>query len=439
MKILLISPAVDAEKRTNKGLMMPQLALYILAGLTPPEHEVVIIEEETGHIDLEQECNMVGISCMTANAPRAYELCREFKRRGKTVILGGVHPSILPDEALQHADCVVVGEAEGVWEILIKDFQNNNLKIKYHDPIPDLGKYVPKDFSKMIKKGLFNLIPIMTTRGCPYNCDFCCVTNLFGKKIRHIPIENVVRDIQESGSKNFMFLDDNIIGHPKYAKELFRAIKPLRIKWVGQASISLLTRDDELMQLAAESGCKVLFFGIESVSEEQLQSMRKAIKEIEHLESAFKKIKKMGILILASMIFGFDNDTKEIFNETVRFLIRNKVSIASFNVLTPYPGTKIYENFKNENRLITTEWMYYDHNTVVFKPINMTPYELQIGKINARKKFYSLSSVMKRSLGNLFNPLIYFAINYGHMKQVKVESDRIAKIKSELFENNHEL
>jgi radical SAM superfamily enzyme YgiQ (UPF0313 family) len=439
MKILLISPAVDAEKRTNKGLMMPQLALYILAGLTPPEHEVVIIEEETGHIDLEQECNMVGISCMTANAPRAYELCREFKRRGKTVILGGVHPSILPDEALQHADCVVVGEAEGVWEILIKDFQNNNLKIKYHDPIPDLGKYVPKDFSKMIKKGLFNLIPIMTTRGCPYNCDFCCVTNLFGKKIRHIPIENVVRDIQESGSKNFMFLDDNIIGHPKYAKELFRAIKPLRIKWVGQASISLLTRDDELMQLAAESGCKVLFFGIESVSEEQLQSIRKAIKEIEHLESAFKKIRKMCILILASMIFGFDNDTKETFNETVRFLIRNKVSIASFNVLTPYPGTKIYENFKNENRLITTEWMYYDHNTVVFKPINMTPYELQIGKINARKKFYSLSSVMKRSLGNLFNPLIYFAINYGHMKQVKVESERIAKIKSELFEYNHEL
>ena len=236
-----------------------------------------------------------------------------------------------------------------------------------------------------------------------------------------------------------MFLDDNIIGHPKYAKEFFRAIKPLRIKWVGQASISLLTRDDELMQLAAESGCKVLFFGIESVSEEQLQSMRKAIKEIEHLESAFKKIKKMGILILASMIFGFDNDTKEIFNETVRFLIRNKVSIASFNVLTPYPGTKIYENFKNENRLITTEWMYYDHNTVVFKPINMTPYELQIGKINARKKFYSLSSVIKRSLGNLFNPLIYFAINYGHMKQVKVEAERIAKIKSELFENNHEL
>lgn len=438
MKILLISPTIDAEQRTNKGLMIPQLSLCILEGLTPPEHEVRIIEEETDHIDVEQECDLVGISCMTANAPRAYELCQEFKKRGKTVILGGVHPTILPDEALQHADCVVVGEAEGVWETLLKDFQNNNLKRIYHDPIPDLGKYVPKDFSKVIKKRLFSHIPIMTTRGCPYNCDFCCVTNLFGKKIRHVPIENVVRDIRESGAKNFMFLDDNIIGHPKYAKALFKAIKPLKIKWVGQASVSLLVKDDELMQLAVESGCKVLFLGIESVSEEQLKLIRKAIKEIEHLESALKKIRKMGILILASMIFGFDNDTKEIFNETVRFLIRNKVSIVSFNILTPYPGTKIYEDLKNENRLITTDWRYYNHNTVVFKPKNMTPYELQIGKINARKKFYSISSVLKRLLGNLYSPVIYIAINYGHMKQVKVEAKRIAKLKSELFENNHE-
>lgn len=438
MKILLISPTVDTEKRTNKGLMLPQLALYILKGLTPPEHEVKIIEEETCHIDLDQECNLVAISCMTANAPRAYELCQEFKKRGKTVVLGGVHPTILPDEALQHADSVVVGEAEGVWETLLKDFQSNNLKIKYHNPVPELKKYVPKDFSKIIKKRLFNLIPIMTTRGCPYNCDFCCVTNLFGKKIRHIPIENVVRDIKESGAKNFIFLDDNIFSHPKYAKALFKAIKPFKIKWVGQASVSLLVRDKELMQLASESGCKVLFFGIESVYEEQLKSMRKAIKKIEHLERALKQIKKMGILIHASMIFGFDNDTKEVFNETVRFLIRNRVSTVSFNVLTPYPGTKVYEDLKNENRLTTSDWRYYDHNTVVFKPKNMTPYELQIGKINARKKFYSILSVLNRVLGNLYNPVIYFALNYGHMKQVKVEVKRIAKLKSELFENIQE-
>ncbi len=438
MKIILISPTIDAKKRTNKGLMIPQLALYILKGLTPPEHEVEIIEEETEPIDLDQECHLVAISCMTANAPRAYELCEEFKKRGKTVVLGGVHPTILPDEALQYADSVVVGEAEGVWETLLSDFQTDNLKRKYYNPAPDLGKYVPKDFSRIIKKRLFHLVPIMTTRGCPYNCDFCCVTNLFGKKMRHIPIENVVRDIQESGAKNFMFLDDNIIGHPQYAKELFRAIKPLKIKWVGQASVSLLVRDGAMMKLAAESGCKALFFGIESVSEEQLKSMHKAIKDIEHLEMALKKIKKMGILIHASMVFGFDSDKKEIFKDTVRFLIKNKVSTVSFNILTPYPGTKIYEELKKENRLTTTNWRYYDHNTVVFKPKNMTPYELQIGKFNARKKFYKRWSVLKRLSGNLYNPLIYFATNYGHMKQVKVEGKRIEKLKSELFENSHE-
>lgn len=438
MNILLISPTINASKRTNKGLMMPQLALYILEGLTPSQHHMKVVEEEVEDVDLDHDCDLVGISCMTANAPRAYELCKEFKKRGKTVVLGGVHPTILPDEALQYADCVVVGEAEGVWETLLSDFENGKLQNKYHNPIPDLDKYVPKDFSRILKKRLFNLIPIMTTRGCPYNCDFCCVTDLFGKKIRHVSIENVVRDIKESGSKNFMFLDDNIIGDPKYAKELFKAIKPLKIKWVGQASVSLLVRDDELMQLAANSGCRALFFGVETVSVEQLKTMRKALNEIDQLEDAFKKIKKMGILIHASMVFGFDNDTKGIFKETVKFLIKNKVSTVSFNVLTPYPGTKIYNDLKREGRLTTTDWRYYDHNTVVFKPMNMTPYELQIGKFKARRKFYGNRSVMKRLFGNLYNPVVYFATNYGHIKQVKVEGKRIAELKLSLFKNDHE-
>ena len=433
MKILLISPTVDHEKRTNKALMIPQLALYILEGLTPPEHEVRIIEEESEPIDLNQDCDLVGISCMTANAIRAYELCGEFKSRGKTVVLGGVHPTILPEEALIHADAVVVGEAEGVWESLLLDFQDNNLQRIYHNPSPDLAKYVPKNFNGLIKKRLFNLVPVMTTRGCPYDCDFCCVTNLFGKKIRHIPIENVVRDIVESGAKNFMFLDDNIIGHPKYAKALFKAIKPLNIKWVGQASVSLLVKDNELLELAAESGCKILFFGIESVSEAQLRTMRKAFREIDQLERSLKKIKKMGILIHASMVFGFDSDTHDVFNDAVRFLIKNKVSTVSFNVLTPYPGTKVYEDLKKENRLTTTNWKYYDHNTVVFQPRNMTPFELQIGKVNARKRFYSLRSVFRRFFGNMYSPLIYFATNIGHMKQVKVEAARVAALESDLF------
>ncbi|MFP4664444.1 MAG: B12-binding domain-containing radical SAM protein [Bacteroidales bacterium] len=437
MKILLISPTIDSSRRTNKQLMMPQLALYILKGLTPPEHEVTTIEEETRDVDPDQECDLVGISCMTANAPRAYELCSEFKKRGKTVVLGGVHPTILPGEALQHADCVVKGEAEGVWQQVVEDFENNKLKKTYSDPEPDLSKYVPKDFSSLTTKRLLNLIPISTTRGCPYNCDFCCVTDLFGKKIRHIPVENVVRDIKESNTKNFIFLDDNIIGDAKYAKELFRAIKPLNIHWGGQASLLLLAKDKELMQLAADSGCKILFVGIESVGEEQLKSFKKSIKEVKEMEDALKKMKEAGILIHASIVFGLDSDKKSIFGETVKFLIENKVSTVSFNILTPYPGTKVYEDLKKANRLTTTDWKYYDHNTVVFEPKNMSPYELQVGKTGARKKFYSISSVLKRLPANMSSPFIYLAMNYGNIKQSRVEARRVAELKPKLFDSKH--
>ena len=431
MKIVFISPAVNPKKRTPRGLMMPQLGLYILEGLTPPEHTVRIIEEEVEKINLDEECDLVGISCMTANSPRAYELAYEFRKRGKTVIMGGVHPTILPEEAAQHADAVVIGEAEGVWEEVLRDFSSGTLKPKYHNPSPDLDQYIPKDFSKILKNRLFNLIPIMSTRGCPYQCDFCCVTDLFGKTIRHIPVKNIVKDIETSGGRNFMFLDDNIIGHPKYAKELFRALIPLKIKWVGQASISFL-KETELLELAAKSGCKALFIGLESVNELNQKTMKKSMKDNKELLTMIKKIKKMGILIHASMIFGFDSDTRNVFRETVKFLIKAKISTVSFNILTPYPGTKTYEEFKSSGRLLTDDWRYYDHNTVVFQPKNMTPLELQTGKTIARKRFYRISSLLRRFPGNMYSPFIYTATNLGHMKQARIEKKRIAGLKSEL-------
>ncbi len=434
MKILLVSPSVDPNEKTNKQMMMPQLALIILQGLTPKEHQVVTADEEAEGIDLEHDCDLVGISFMTSNASRAYWLAREFKKRGKTVVLGGVHPTLLPDEALPHADSVVIGEAEGVWAELLEDYKNGCLKKIYHNPRPDLSIYVPKDFSKIIKRSLFALVPIMTSRGCPYHCDFCCVTDLFGKEIRHVPVDNIVRDIKESGRKNFMFLDDNIIGQPSYAKELFAALKPLKISWVGQSSISLLVKDDELLKLAAESGCKGLFIGLESIKEVQMNSLRKSFNSLQGLESALKKMRKAGIFVNASMIFGFDEDTKEVFDDTVKFLIKNKVCSVSFNVLTPYPGTKTFQKMKEEGRLLTDDWKYYDHSTVVFQPKNMAPYELMVGKIRSRKKFYSTWSILRRLLGNFRHPVIYMAINWGHIKAVKVEEKRLAVVKKDIYD-----
>jgi radical SAM superfamily enzyme YgiQ (UPF0313 family) len=432
MKILLITPSVHPDTKTPGGLMIPQLALHIIEGLTPSSHSVKIVEEESEPLNIDEACDLVGISCMTSNAPRAYHLAQEFRKRGRKVVLGGVHPTILPDEALQYADSVVVGEAEGVWEQVLKDCENGGMKAQYQQPPPSLERYIPMKFRKTSKKRLFNVVPVMTTRGCPYSCDFCCVSDLYGKKIRHAPIANVVRDIEESENRIFIFLDDNIIGEPRYAKELFRAIKPLKIKWVGQASISFV-HDTELMKLAADSGCAALFFGLESVSELQLKKMRKSIKDVEKMGEAVKKIRGFGIHFHASFVFGFDNDTKAIFPDTLEFIRKSKINTASFNILTPYPGTAVYKQFKSEGRLLTDNWKYYDHSTVVFRPKNMTPYELQSGEIMVKKEFSSMFSIIKNLPWNMSHPLLYLAMNLGVRENVKADILRLPTLASELF------
>jgi len=430
MKILLVSPIRDQHQFTNKAILIPQLALFILQGLTPKQHEVKIVEEEYMQLDLDEECDVIGISCMTSNAYRGYRIADAFREKGKKVVMGGVHPSILPDEALAHADAVVIGEAEGVWEKMLEDIESNNLQRIYHEPNPNLDRYIPKDFSALPKKRPYNLTPIQTTRGCPYNCDFCCVTDIFGKKIKQIPVEHVVKDIEASGTRNFIFLDDNIIGSPKYAEELFKALIPLKIRWVGQSSISFAS-DIELMELAKKSGCKGLFIGLESVVVTNSQKYKK-LKSLDDTKESIKKILKMGIIIQASVIFGFDDDTHETFGQTVEFLRKNRLSLASINALTPYPGTRLYEEFKEGGRLLHEKWEYYDHHTVVFQPKNMTPLELQIGKIKAKTAFSSIPSIVERVIGNLRMPGIYLAANLGYRKHAQAESKRLRQFESQL-------
>jgi len=432
MKILLVSPCKDPGFKKPKYLMIPQLALHLIAGLTPPEHEVRILEEEIEEIDLEEECDLVGISCMTSNAFRAYELAGEYRRRGRTVVLGGVHPTLLPDEALQYADAVVVGEAEGVWEQVVADVQARKVQRVYHQPHPSLERYVSMGNRRNTKKRLFDVVPVMTTRGCPYNCDFCCVHDIFGRKIRHLPVGNVVRDIEESGGKIFIFLDDNIIGDPGYAKQLFQAIKPLKIKWVGQASVSFI-KDEEMMRLASQSGCKGLFFGLESVSQIQLNRMRKAIKDVDKIGEAVRKVKDFGIYFHASMIFGFDSDTKDTFAETLDFLEKNWISSASINVLTPYPGTEVFRSFKEQGRLLSQDWRYYDHSTVVYQPKNMTPFELQAGRLWVMKQFTQMSSSLRRLPHHLDFPLLHLAMNLGFQAACKHELRELPELAARLF------
>ncbi len=435
MKIVLLSPRTGRLSKTPSALLIPQLSLHILAGLTPAEHEVKILEEEAEEIDLDESCDLVGISCMTANAPRAYELAGEFRRRGRRVVLGGVHPSILPDEAARHADAVVVGEAEGVWKDVLADASSGSLRPRYHCPDCDLGQYVPMRKESFARKSLFRVLPALTTRGCPFNCDFCCVSDLYGKKIRHLPVANVVRFIRETGGKTYLFLDDNIVGDRRYARELFEGIKPLGIKWVGQASVSF-SRDQELMKLAAGSGCAGLFFGVESVSAAQLLKMRKSPKDLVSLEDAIQRVRDHGMFFHTSLVFGFDEDTKAVFPETLAFLVRNKIGTATFNVLTPYPGTRVYEQFRREGRLLTHDWRYYDHATVVFRPRNMSPYELQEGKSWVKREFSRLASILRRLPANISHPFYYVGMNLAIRKNAGDDYRELPRQKAELFDQD---
>lgn len=394
MKLLLISPSHKFGRKRLKAIKIPQLSLHILASLSANDVDITVVDEEINEIDFSLDFDLVGISCMTATANRSYQLSDMFRKKGSKVVLGGIHPTILPQEAIQHADAVVVGEAEGCWADVIEDSRKGKLQKFYHAPAPDLSRYPSPKRDFHIDKALFNCVGLMTTRGCPYSCEFCSVTDFYGRKIRHRPVSKVIEDIKQSGSKTFMILDDNVAGHPAYSKELFEALIPLGIRWIGQSSISL-ARDKEMLKLCRLSGCAALFFGLESVSLSNLMGMKKLLKSIEETEEAIKIIQDNGIAFHPSIILGFDTDTKAIFDDTLEFLARTKLPTMSLHVLTPYPGTRIYQRFKDQGRIISHDWSHYDHHTVVFQPKNLTPQELAEGHYYVQNEFYSFSSIVK--------------------------------------------
>ena len=418
MKLLLASPSGKLGRRILKAIKIPQLSLHILASLTPNDVAITVVDEEIREIDFSLEFDLVGISCMTATANRSYQLADRYRQKGSKVVLGGIHPTILPEEAIQHADAVVIGEAEGCWVEVINDCRKNKLQKFYRVPVPDLSKYPypRRDFN--IDKTLFNCVGLVTTRGCPYACEFCSVTDFYGGKIRHRPISMVVEDIRQSGSKTFLILDDNVTGHPEYSKQLFEAMIPLGIKWVGQSSISL-AKDKDMLKLCRQSGCAALFFGVESVSPASLVGMKKSLKSIEETEEAIKIIQGNGIAFHPSIILGFDTDTKAIFDDTLEFLARTKLPTMALHVLTPYPGTRLYQRFNDQGRIISHDWSHYDHHTVVFQPKNMTPQELAEGQRYVQSEFYSFSSILRHipsllrvSPINLRRAFIFLLLNF---------------------------
>jgi len=412
MKILLISPTWKKEAKIkrmgrNRIFKVPPHNLLIVSALTPKDIEVEIIDENIEEIDFDKKADLVGITTMTASSPRAYEIADTFRERGIPVIFGGIHATVLPEETAQHADAVVIGEAEGLWEKLIEDFKKGGKqaldKFYKSSQRPDPVK-IPIPRRELIKdKGYLLSRFLQLTRGCPFDCSFCSVSKFFGKKYRFRPIKKVIEEIRGMIGKplktRFLgFLDDNIVGNINYARELFKALIPYKLLWIGQSSINIAQHGD-VLQLAAASGCKGLFIGFESISESSLREANKSQNKIKFYERAIKKIHQFGISIEGAFIFGFDHDDKSIFKKTVQFIERVKLDAVQFSILTPLPGTRLYEKLEKEDRIIDRNWSNYDLAHVVFQPKLMTPQELKQGFDWAYQRIYRLSSIFKRLSG----------------------------------------
>ncbi|MEA1935700.1 MAG: radical SAM protein [Thermodesulfobacteriota bacterium] len=414
MKLLMVAPKWPEGSLWGQiYFRFPYLALTTLAALTGEEWEVSIVDENVDALDFSDLPDLAAISIMTPLAKRGYEIADAFRGKGVSVVLGGIHPTIMKDEAKIHADSVVMGEAEEIWPLVLADFKRGNLQPFYKPAnFSSLAKLPVPRRDLLNRKAYFFTNTIQTTRGCPFDCEFCSVTSFYGHTYRVRPVEDVISEIGHMEKGFLFFVDDNITGKPSYAKELFRALVPLKIKWFSQASLGIV-KDRELLYLAQRSGCKGLFIGFESLSQENLEAMGKSMNHADDYKEAIKMIHDYGIGIQGSFIFGTDYDDSSVFSDVIRFIEKTHLEAVLFSVLTPFPGTRVYETLLRENRIIDTNWEKYDMNHVVFRPKKMTPRELQDGFNWAYRKLYGHRSILVRLFPFNRNSLFYGVQNYG--------------------------
>jgi len=407
-KLLLVAPRWGKEIMKNH-FQFPPLGLAMVAAVTPPDFEVKIVDENVEALDLSQPADIVGFTAMTCQVNRAYELCGIFRQRGITTVMGGPHPSLLPAESRQHADSVLIGEAEETWPEMLRDFQSGNLKPMYKAGLVDI-KSLPFPRRDLLKLGQYQqrFHTLQTTRGCPFDCEFCSVTTLFSRSYRTRPVDHVIREIEmvlahaEGSNRRFFFVDDNIVANPRYAKELFRRLIPLRIQWASQGTITTFTRDDELLRLAKKSGCITMFVGFESIAEDNLIYVNKKFNRAEEYDANIRKIHQHGIGIIGSFIYGLEHDTPETFAHTVAWAQERGLEAANFSVLTPYPGTRLCATMDAEDRVLSKDWSLYHALTeeVLFRHKTLSAETLLEGTAWSWLKYYSLPSILARVLKN---------------------------------------
>ena len=420
LRILLLSPRGPLYRHRGgiwkKTMRYAPLTLTTLASLVPPEipAEVSIIDEGTEEIVPDRiDADLVGISAITGTAPRSYEIAARLRQRNIPVVIGGVHPTLMPEEAMQHADSVVAGYAEESWPQLLRDFIAGHMARRY-DQSPALKlDNLPFPQRQLFNKSMVNVAHTLeATRGCIFQCEFCVVPAAWGRPLQK-PVSYVIADIRQMKARRVIFLDLNLIADVAYAKELFTALIPLKIRWGGLVTTSIAW-DDELLDLAARSGCRGLLIGFESLNPESLKETKKGFNMRRSYHEVVRKIHDRGIAIMGCFVFGFDHDTLHSFDETVDFVMDSHMDLPRFAVAVPFPGTALYKKLKAQGRITTENWALYDGQHVVFEPRNMTASELLENTRRVWKKTYSYASIGKRLLGSRTQPFIAVPANIGY-------------------------
>jgi radical SAM superfamily enzyme YgiQ (UPF0313 family) len=422
MKILLIMPDAGIHRlrlgQRYISLREAPLTLTMLAALVPRElnAEITLVDESIDALPVQAAPDLVGISCLTGTAPRAYMLADQFRNRGIPVVLGGVHASILPEEAAGHADAIVIGFAEKAWPELLHDFSRGCLHPVYHGQPGELAglPFPRRDLQRRFGYTMPNTV--MATRGCKGTCDFCTVPAVpYGWHTR--PVAEVIDEIRAIPSKRFVFNDVSLAEDVDYARELFSAMIPLKKQWGGLIT-TRGAENEALLDLMAQSGCRYLLLGFESGDEASLQQIHKGFNRVGTYRDVVANLHRRGITIQGCFIFGMDQDTTDVFDRTVALVNDLKIDIPRFAIYTPYPGTAAFARLNREGRLLHRNWEFYDTQHVVFQPARMSVRELERGFRRAYRETFRLASIARR-LSETPRPAIAFIGNMAYCRYVR--------------------